>query len=75
MVTRQISQIDNMIMVQGYCRNFVSAHRLVNKLIELIYALVLTRSRLGWLRVNFLKFTTQSGPWLLSFPFIALPVK
>ena len=65
-----IQQLENELMLcspnlgwtLGYSQNFVSTQNLVNELMEfdqiLQYTLILTRSRLGLLNINFHKLTT-----------------
>ena len=61
-VTRQFSQIYNSVIARDLCQNFVSTQYLENdwwNWPNLAYALILTTSRLGLLRVNFRKFITE----------------
>ena len=59
------AQICNRVMALDKCQIFVSAQYFENKWIEFtkfLYALILTRSRLGLLPVIFRKFVKELGP-------------
>ena len=68
MLTRSIkvfkhkfSQIYNTV----YCQNFISTKYLNEIWPSFAYALMLTRSRLELLLLNFRRFTTQLWPWVI----------
>ena len=76
-VTRQFSQIYNRVIALDWCQNFVSAQYPSWEQIDRIwpnfaYALILTWSRLGLLRINFREFIKELWPLIdvrISFPF------